>query len=171
LASPSLTRDSHIGIVAPAMGTDESLMPIGNGKSLGAVSFGHFGGISVKLMAAFPAPSKAMWLPKGRHHTIRRTWAAATFPKGHRRAVLGQTLRNAASKGYVAQTLDRDQGGARCLNLLPRSIGPCAPLRSREKPDETETKLWLTFLGKIIGMALINSCRMAGRAYYQILDL
>ena len=75
--SAPLSGDDHIGIVAPATGTDEpsraspalaaeaaTLMPIGNG-SLGAVSSGHFGGIGLNLMAAIPAPGEAVWLPEG----------------------------------------------------------------------------------------------------------
>ena len=39
-------------------------------------------------MAALPAPGEAVWLPKGGHHTMRRTPAAAA-PPCHRRAGFG----------------------------------------------------------------------------------
>jgi hypothetical protein len=67
--SASIAGHHHIGIVAPAPGTDEPLLPIGNGR-LGAISSRHFGwrshlrwlrqelrsGIGLRLIAAFEAP-------------------------------------------------------------------------------------------------------------------
>jgi hypothetical protein len=44
--SASLAGHHHIGIVAPATGTDEPVPPIGNG-SLRAVSSHHLGGIGI----------------------------------------------------------------------------------------------------------------------------
>ena len=55
MPSAPLARHHRIHIVAPATGTDQPLAPIGNGN-VGAVSFGHFGGIWFGLMAALAAP-------------------------------------------------------------------------------------------------------------------
>jgi hypothetical protein len=51
--APLCAGHDHIDRAAPATETDEPLMPVRN-RSLGAVSFGHFGGIGLDSMAAFP---------------------------------------------------------------------------------------------------------------------
>jgi hypothetical protein len=79
-----LSGGDHIGIAAPTTGTDEPLMPIGNGR-LGAVSSRHFGGIRLDLMAALPAPGEAVWLPEGPPHD-QAHMGSRRVAERHRRA-------------------------------------------------------------------------------------
>jgi hypothetical protein len=55
LLSP-LASHHHIGVVAPAMGTDDPLMPFEN-RSLVTVPPRHFGGIGLNLISAFETPN------------------------------------------------------------------------------------------------------------------
>jgi hypothetical protein len=83
-----LAGHHHIDGATPATGTDEPLTPIGNGN-VGAVSFGHFGGIRFDLMSAFPGTRRSRVAPR-RGGTIRSDeHGSRSVPQRHRRADFG----------------------------------------------------------------------------------